>query len=53
MILRGGKAPSVPRFRGGRGGCNAKIVCSFIKAHIAMAGMTLRDHVEGSLVRGR
>ena len=31
MILRGGKGSLGSSLGGGEGGCNAKIVCSFIK----------------------
>ena len=35
------------------GGRTPNLYVTFEKVHIAMAGMTLRDHVERSLARGR
>ena len=53
MVLRGEKAPSNPALCGGEGGVTQRLYGALEKVHIAMADMTLRDHVERSLAIGR
>ena len=53
IVWRGSNAPSFPAL-GWWGGRKAqRLYVTLKEVHIAMAGMTLRDHVERSLARGR